>query len=139
VGNLRLLCGTHNRYEAERTFGAEFMAEKREAVKRERAEARERKKRESQQREKEQPEARQREKHQLEDQAPSSDPDRDVTPWLRELRCRPEHIRLAAEHCETLSEETPLQERLREAIRYVGRLGYPRAFSNQAPATSAAS
>ena len=34
VGNLRLLCRAHNQYEAERTFGAGFMSEKREAARR---------------------------------------------------------------------------------------------------------
>ena len=32
LGGIRLLCGAHNQYEAERTFGAEFMRHKREAA-----------------------------------------------------------------------------------------------------------
>jgi len=32
VGGIRLLCRAHNQYEAERTFGAEFMRHKREAA-----------------------------------------------------------------------------------------------------------
>jgi len=112
VENLRIRCATHNRFEAEQTFGTEFMAGKRDAAKRVRAEARERTPREK---------------------TPSpSDSERDITPGLRNLGCKPEHIRLAAEHCETLPEATSLDDRMREAIRYVGRLRYPRAFQHQA-------
>ena len=32
VGGIRLLCRAHNQYEAERTFGAEFMRHKRETA-----------------------------------------------------------------------------------------------------------
>jgi 5-methylcytosine-specific restriction endonuclease McrA len=30
VSNIRLLCRAHNQYEAEQTYGAEFMRQKRE-------------------------------------------------------------------------------------------------------------
>jgi 5-methylcytosine-specific restriction endonuclease McrA len=39
VSNMRLLCHTHNQYEAERTYGAEFMRRKREAAAQARAHA----------------------------------------------------------------------------------------------------
>jgi len=32
IGGIRLLCRAHNQYEAERTFGAEFMHHRREAA-----------------------------------------------------------------------------------------------------------
>jgi hypothetical protein len=115
VENIRLRCATHDQYEAERTFGAEFMTEKREEARRERAAAREQERRPA--------------------RTPSTDPERDVTPWLQELQCRSEHIRLAAAHCESLPEGTSLDDRVREAIRFVGRLRYPRAFSQATPAT----
>ena len=111
VENLRLLCATHNRFEAEQTFGTGLMAEKRTEAKRTRAEARVR--------------------TQHTNTAPSSDSEHDIRPWLRNLGCKPEHIRLAAEHCQTLPAETSLDDRVREAIRYVGRLRYPRAFQQQ--------
>jgi hypothetical protein len=38
--NLRLVCSAHNRYAAERVFGAEFMSRKREEARRARREAR---------------------------------------------------------------------------------------------------
>jgi 5-methylcytosine-specific restriction endonuclease McrA len=40
VANVRLLCRVHNQYEAERTFGVEFMRRKREAASQRPAEAR---------------------------------------------------------------------------------------------------
>ena len=40
MSNMRLLCRAHNQYEAERTYGAEFMRRKREAAHQREAEAR---------------------------------------------------------------------------------------------------
>ena len=40
VENLRLVCSAHNRYAAERVFGAEFMSRKREEARRARRERR---------------------------------------------------------------------------------------------------
>ncbi|HKQ56307.1 MAG TPA: HNH endonuclease [Candidatus Eisenbacteria bacterium] len=67
VDNLRLRCRVHNQLEAERTFGAEFMRNKRE-------------------------ESRARTKAKREE-----DPDRDVTPWLRALGFRGEELRRGEE------------------------------------------
>ncbi|HKQ57733.1 MAG TPA: HNH endonuclease [Candidatus Eisenbacteria bacterium] len=67
VANTRLLCRTHNQYQAERTFGAEFMRHKREESR-----------------------ARTSAKRQ-------EDPDHDVTPWLRSLGYRGEQLRRGEE------------------------------------------
>jgi CRISPR/Cas system Type II protein with McrA/HNH and RuvC-like nuclease domain len=40
VENLRLVCSAHNRYAAERVFGAEFMSRKREEARRARRQTR---------------------------------------------------------------------------------------------------
>ena len=119
VENVRLRCRTHNQYEAERAFGVEFIAEKRQAAKRERAVAREQKQRAA--------------------QTSGSDADLDVTPWLRQLRCRPDDIRLAARHCETLPPGMSLEDRVEEAIRFVGRVRFPKAARQSEASRSAAS
>jgi hypothetical protein len=72
VDNLRLRCRAHDQYEAERTFGTEFMRNKREE-----SQARACTKREE-------------------------DPDRDVTPWLRSLGFRGDQLRRGEEISATM-------------------------------------
>jgi 5-methylcytosine-specific restriction endonuclease McrA len=122
VENLRLRCRTHNQLDAEQAFGKEFIAEKRETARRERAATRQ--------------QAANAKRLASPDRDADPDPERDVVPWLRQLRCRPEHIRLAASHCESLPEGTSLDDRVREAVRFVGRLRFPGAVASSAPATA---
>ena len=106
VDNLRLRCRAHNQYEAERTFGAEFMRHKREAA-RERAD---------------------------ESQARNGiakreeDPDRDVTPWLRALGYRGDQLRRGEEFAAAIP-DAPLEQRVRYALSGLtrARRGQPSA------------
>ncbi len=79
----------HNQFEAERTFGAGFMSQKREEAQRARARARA--------------------------AAAEVSPEKDVVPWLRKLGISAANARLAAERCESIPEAS-LEERLRLAL-----------------------
>jgi hypothetical protein len=92
--NIRLRCRAHNQYEAEQTFGVDFMKGKREAAA-ERA------------REKEKPGA----------SRCASGPGSDVIPWLRGLGIRVDEARRAAELCADMP-DAPLEERVRRALSY---------------------
>jgi len=91
VGRIRLRCRAHNQYVAERTFGAEFMREKREAAQRAAAAAR----------------------------ARSALPAHveEVIPYLRQLGYRVDQARSAAARCEHLP-GAPLEQRVRHALTY---------------------
>ena len=91
VDNLRIRCASHNAFEAERTFGAEFMAGKREEARRA-AEARAR--------------------------AAAQAQARDVMAGLRELGFRADQARRAAEFTETLHDAT-LEARMRAALKFL--------------------
>jgi hypothetical protein len=89
--NLRLRCRTHNQYEAERTYGAEFMKNKREqSATRARTENAE------------------------------GDPDRDIVPWLRSLRFSAAEAKTGAEACAHIP-DAPLEERMRVALARLTR------------------
>ena len=45
--------------------------------------------------------------------------ERDVVPWLRQLRFRDDEVRRAAAHCETIPDAT-LEERVRAALSFLG-------------------
>ena len=101
AAEMRLRCQGHNQYQAEQTFGAGFMREKRTAAKsaaKARAAAR--------------PQA---------VMEPTSEADEnDVTPWLRALGLRADEARWAAEWCAEMPDAS-LEERLRVALRAFGR------------------
>ena len=105
VDGIRLLCRAHNQYQAERTFGAEFMGRKREAA---RARAIERRARTSA----------------AQDAAPDrkEDPDRDVAPWLRALGIRGDDLHRGVAAAETIP-DAPLEERVRLALSSLTRAG----------------
>jgi 5-methylcytosine-specific restriction endonuclease McrA len=101
VEGLRLRCRTHNQYEADRVFGAEFMSRKRLGARLAAAEARERAAPVRAQ-------GKPREQHE------------DLLAGLRSLGCRGELARRAAEHSRTVEGAT-LEDRLRAALKFVGR------------------
>ena len=111
VHGLRLRCNTHNQYEAERVFGTEFMARKREEARlaaerncAEKAHAEE---------EREKARARSAENTELEDQI------QDVLSALRGLGIRGDHARRAAERARNLEGAT-LADRIRAALEFHG-------------------
>jgi len=108
VDNVRLLCRAHNRYEAERAFGSEFMRHKRIAAAEARAEAKAHAKRV---REQEAAAARARaaeeQAHELE-----------VVPYLRALGCNARESRDLAAWCRDMR-DAPLDERVRVALAHI--------------------
>jgi hypothetical protein len=84
--NLRLRCRAHNQYEAERTFGAEFMRQKREARQARNGTAKR-----------------------------AEDPDRDVAPWLRTLGFKSEDVKRGVALSEA-EPNAPLETRVRLAL-----------------------
>ena len=108
VDDLRLLCRAHNQYQAEQTFGVEFMRRKREAA-RERAQ--------------EKP-AR---ATALADAKPKRDwdPDRDVEPWLNALGVRGDDLARGAAAAATIP-DAPLEKRVRFALSTLTRGRAPR-------------
>jgi hypothetical protein len=93
VENLRLRCRAHNQYEAERTFGTEFMRHKRTA-------------RNPAPPPKAKPEA-----------PPMSAAAAEVVPWLRGLGFKIAEANTAASLCEDMASE-PLEKRVRVALSY---------------------
>ena len=111
VEGLRLRCKTHNQYEAERAFGTEFMARKREEARLAAEKRRGEKARAEAEREKAR--ARAAENAELEDQI------QDVLSALRGLGIRGDHARRAAERARSL-EGAGLAERIRAALEFHG-------------------
>jgi 5-methylcytosine-specific restriction endonuclease McrA len=96
VDGVRLLCRAHNQYEAERTFGAEFMRHKRIAAAEARAEAKARA---------------------AEEQAARDAHVLEVVPYLRQLGFNPKDARNAAELCREMPDAS-LEQRVRVALTY---------------------
>jgi hypothetical protein len=88
VAGIRLVCRAHNQHAAECTFGPGFMADKRR-------------------------EAQQGRAHRS---APGRDPEKDVTPWLRQLGISAAEARRVASACESIPDAS-LEERVRFALR----------------------
>jgi 5-methylcytosine-specific restriction endonuclease McrA len=104
VAGIRLCCRAHNQYEAERTFGTEFMHQKREAA-RHAAEARRRK---SEAREAAEARAA---------QARAKAAAEEVIAPLRSLGFRADEARRAAALCKAMPEAS-LEQRVRRALSY---------------------
>lgn len=103
VEGLRLRCRAHNQYEAERLFGAGFMSERRRVARLARAEAREKIRIESMRRS--------REETQI----------REIQNCLRNLGCRAEEARRAAEHAAAAVEsDAGLEQGIRAALGAIG-------------------
>lgn len=109
VERIRLRCRAHNQYGAELTFGTGFMSDKRECARRAAAERATPAKR---------AEAAAHAARAV--AATQESEERDVIPWLRQLRFRADEARRAAEFCETLP-DVSLKERVRTALSFLGR------------------
>jgi 5-methylcytosine-specific restriction endonuclease McrA len=123
VQNLRLRCRGHNQYEAERTFGAGFMSEKREQARRAAAEVRTRaaaaEARACAPAREAEAEARGRAAAaESRSRAVAEEQARDVTACLRGLGFRAGRARRAVECCATLPDAT-LEERVRATLKFL--------------------
>jgi hypothetical protein len=114
VAGIRLRCRAHNQYQAECTFGAEFMRRKRRAAAETRAaakgrptEARAAAKAHASVRAREQAAAAERAR------------ELDVVPWLRRLGFSASEARQAAARCESMPDAS-LEERVRAALSLFG-------------------
>jgi len=110
VQQIRLRCRSHNQFEAERTFGADFMRHKRHAAQCRATEARA-------------PRAAATEPAAEREGAP----ERDVAPWLRRLGFSADEVRRAAALCADIPEAS-LEQRVRLALSSLARGGVHRAM-----------
>jgi len=121
VENIRLRCRAHNQYEAERVFGAGFMASKREAARLAAAEARARAAaaRAAAAEKRTRAAAEKREKAAAEARATAAEQDADtsVVPWLRQLGYGLADARAAAALCESIPDAT-IEEKIKVALRH---------------------
>jgi len=131
VAGVRLRCRGHNQYEAERTFGAGFMSDKREQARRAAAEARARAaaaaaearthaaaEARAQAREAEAQARARAAAAEARSREVAGEQARDVTSCLRELGFRAGEARRAVECCATLPDAT-LEARVRAALRFL--------------------
>jgi len=118
VEGIRLRCRAHNQFQAERTFGAEFMRRKREQAAEARAVAK------AHRAEIRAKAAAARERAAAEARAKAAVLEQphvqEVMPWLRALGCRADEARRAAELCADMSEAS-LEQRVRRALSALGR------------------
>ena len=114
VEGLRLRCRTHNQLEAERVFGTEFMARKREEARRAAENAR----------------------AQADADCTTKDQIRDVIAGLRNLGLRSSDAKRAAESTLTMNGPT-LEDRMRAALSYITPRRQPLVRSVPPPTTSA--
>jgi len=130
VENVHLLCRCHNQFEADRTFGAKFMSDKRETARRAAAEARTQHA-EAQARTRAAPkearaqaaaakaEARARDiEAKARSRAAAAERAKDLMAALTELCFSVREVRRAVEFCETMPEAT-LEERVRAALKFL--------------------
>ena len=120
VAGIRLRCRAHNEYQAECTFGADFMRQKRQEAQHRAAEARERAVA--------RPPARQQAAVTEAAPAPQADPERDVAPWLKQLGFRADQVRHGVALSAALPENASLEERVRLAVSSLGRGGLRRTI-----------
>ena len=134
TGNLRLRCRAHNQYEAECTFGPEFMAGKREQARAAKAnaeaEAIAEAKAQAQATAEAEPsaEAKAQAMAEAKTQAAAEAASRkEVIPWLRALGCTAETAKRAAERCVGMV-GAPLERRVFVACQGLGPRGMRRAL-----------
>ena len=118
VENLRLRCRPHNQHTAERTFGAEFMRQKRLAATEARAATK------AQAAAADRDRAREAARAQAEAE---EDPERSVLPWLRALGFTPREAREGAALCADMP-DAPLEERVRFALSRLTGCGRRTSF-----------
>ncbi len=111
VDGMRIRCRSHNEYEAERTFGTEFMRHKRIAAAEARAEAK----------------AHAAVAARAQAAAAEHNKERDVAPWLRQLGFRADEVRRAAARCAAIPDAS-LEERVRLAVSSLARGGLRRGM-----------
>src|SRR5206468_3406659 len=116
-----LRCRAHNQFEAERTFGAGFMDEKRQAAQRAAADRQAVALAEAEARARAEAEAK---AHAAAAEAAEAVEARakanEVIPWLRGLGFRADESRAAAALCENIP-DAPLEQRVRVALSYFHR------------------
>jgi hypothetical protein len=133
---MRLRCRAHNQYEAERAFGAEFMSRKRHEARlaaagaRARASAKEQAAKE--QAAKGQAAREQAAKGQAAREQAAREQVQDVLAGLRNLGCRADEARRAAEFSETIQDST-LEERMRAALMFLSRRSIQASTSAECP------
>jgi hypothetical protein len=129
VSGVRLRCRAHNQYEAERTFGAGFMENRRRVAAEARAASAKREAAQSSAAAEAHAEVRAKAETAVRAQAAAAEVQAmaearakalEVIPWLRRLGIRADEARQAATHCET-TPDAPLEERVRVALRSLGR------------------
>jgi 5-methylcytosine-specific restriction endonuclease McrA len=124
VERMRLRCRAHNQHEAERTFGAGFMARKRQEAQLAAAEARAKVTGKSagevRERTAIKAEADARAAAEAEARTAAKEQAQDLMAGLRGLGCRADEARRAAEFSQGLPDAT-LEERMRAALKFLGR------------------
>jgi len=123
VERMRLRCRAHNQYEAECSFGAEFMDAKRNEARRAAAEARARAAAAESRARAAAAETRAG--------AAAKEQAKEVLAGLRQLGFRADEARRAAEFSETLYDAT-LEERMRAALKLLGRRSASKAEPGRA-------
>jgi hypothetical protein len=126
VESVRLLCRAHNQYEAERTFGADFMRHRRIAAAEARAEAKAQAKRVHEQ------EAAAARARAAEEQAHELE----VVPYLRQLGYNARESRDAATLCRDMVDAS-LENRVRVALTYFRVRGTRHVPTGGSPRTAA--
>ena len=123
---MRLRCGPHNQYAAERVYGAGFMQHKRDEARREAAAKREAREAREHEVAREREAARERRTvlqleatQAREREAVAKARAQEVIPWLRQLGFRTDECRRAASLCEAIPDAS-LEDRILHAIRSLG-------------------
>ncbi len=124
--NLRLRCRAHNQYEAERTYGAGFMARKRQEAKELTARGRVAARGEAMRSVAEARHEDSDEQSIVPTQAELNARRNEIIPWLRQLGFRATEAKQAAALCDALQEQ-PLEARVRFALAGLGRERYLRS------------
>ena len=126
---MRLRCGPHNQYAAERVYGAGFMQHKRDEARREAAAKREAREAREHEVAREREAARERRTVQhleatqaREREAVAKARAQEVIPWLRQLGFKAGACRRAAALCEAIPDAS-LEERILHAIRSLAPRG----------------
>jgi DNA-binding transcriptional MerR regulator len=115
IAGIRLRCRAHNQYQAECTFGAGFMEQKREEARRTAEERRQAAAAAA-------ADAEARRQAAATAAAAAAERAREVIPWLKRLGFRDNEIRRAVALCST-SPEATLEERVRLALLHLGPVG----------------